>query len=82
TNAGAPDGSAAPGPPLIYDISSNQWVQKYVRRTSYKPPSAPSPSPTNGLTPPGDAGEGNGGRDGGDSKGVNVAAIGGGIAGA
>ncbi|KAK3830336.1 MAG: hypothetical protein J3R72DRAFT_478845 [Linnemannia gamsii] len=69
------------GTPLIYDISSNQWVQKYIRRTSYKPSSAPSPSPTNGSTPPRNAGEG-GGEGEGESKGVNAAAIGGGTAGA
>ncbi|KAG0378664.1 hypothetical protein BGX24_003149 [Mortierella sp. AD032] len=74
--------SPAPGPPLIYDINSNQWVQQYTRRSSYKSSSAPSPSPTNGLTPPGDTGEGNIGGVGGDSSGANGAAIGGGVAGA
>ncbi|KAK3830339.1 MAG: hypothetical protein J3R72DRAFT_257899 [Linnemannia gamsii] len=74
--------SPAPGPPLIYDINSNQWVQQYTRRSSYKSSSAPSPSPTNGLAPPGDTGEGNIGGVGGDSSGANGAAIGGGVAGA
>ncbi|KAF9912338.1 hypothetical protein EC991_011030 [Linnemannia zychae] len=65
------------GTPLIYNIHTDQWVQKYVRGSSYKPP---SPSPSNGSNPPGDTG-GEGSGAGGDTKGINVATVGGGVAG-
>ncbi|KAF9912336.1 Multiple epidermal growth factor-like domains protein 8 [Linnemannia zychae] len=73
------------GTPLIYNIKSDQWVKKYVRGSSYKPSSAPLPSPTNGINPPpGDTGverEGEGPGADGDIKGVSGATIGGGVAG-
>ncbi|KAF9123087.1 Multiple epidermal growth factor-like domains protein 8 [Mortierella sp. 14UC] len=79
-----PENKAAPlGTPMIYNINTGQWVQKYVRGSSYKSSSAPSPLPTSELNPPGDAeGEAGGTGAGGNSKGVNGAAIGGGVAGA
>ncbi|KAF9912337.1 hypothetical protein EC991_011029 [Linnemannia zychae] len=84
-----PTALSGTGTPLIYNIHSGQWVKKYVRGSSYKPPSAPSPSAplpssTNELNPPGGAGE-DGEREGedagGDTKSVSGAAVGGGVAG-
>ncbi|KAF9912339.1 hypothetical protein EC991_011031 [Linnemannia zychae] len=79
-----PTALSGTGTPLIYNIHSGQWVKKYVRGSSYKPPTTPSPSPTNGVNPPGDAG-GDGEREGedagGDIKSVSGAAVGGGVAG-
>ncbi|KAF9903858.1 hypothetical protein EC991_003235, partial [Linnemannia zychae] len=51
-----PTATPASTSPLIFNINSGQWVQKYVRSSSYKPSSAPSPSPTNGINPPVDTG--------------------------
>ncbi|KAK3830338.1 MAG: hypothetical protein J3R72DRAFT_257892 [Linnemannia gamsii] len=72
-----PTGTDSPtGTPLIYDLNSGQWVQKFLRSTSNKPSSSTSPSSTNGLTPQDNT-------EGGDaSNGANGAAIGGGVAGA
>jgi hypothetical protein len=68
------------GTPLIYNINSNQWVQKYARYSSNSSSSAPLPSPINGLNPSGDV-RGEGGEAVGNNVGVNGAAIGSGIAG-